>query len=95
MTDVTDRFSGIGVAIRVEVSGQKDGNPAKSYATLVHENTAIAAGYGTGSVTQLLLSGKLSKPGVWAIEEALPTALFTQAMHSRSVEIKQSLQMTA
>ena len=95
MTDVTDRFSGIGVAIRVEVSGQKDGNPAKSHATLVHENTAIAAGAGTGSVTQMLLSGKLDKPGVWAIEEALPTVLFTQAMHSRSVEIKQSLQMTA
>ncbi len=93
MTDVTDRFSGIGVAIRVEVDGQKDGSPAKSYATLVHKNTAIAAGYGTGSVTELLLVGKLDKPGVWAIEEALSTALFTQAMQSRGVTIEQSLQM--
>jgi len=93
MTDVTDRFSGIGVAIRVEVDGQKDGNPAKSYATLVHKNTAIAAGYGTGSVTELLLAGKLDKPGVWAIEEALSTALFTQAMQSRGVTIEQSLHM--
>ncbi|PSB29878.1 saccharopine dehydrogenase family protein [Stenomitos frigidus] len=91
MTDVTDRFSGIGVAIRVEVTGQKDGKPAKSYVTLVHENTAIAAGYGTGSVVQLLLSGELNKPGVWAIEEALPTTLFEQTMQSRGVKIEQCI----
>lgn len=95
MTDVTDRFSGIGVAIRVEVTGQKDGTAAQSYATLVHENTAIAAGYGTGSVTELLLTGKLHKPGVWAIEEALPTDLFVQTMQSRGVTIEQSLQVTS
>ncbi|XGV99940.1 MAG: saccharopine dehydrogenase family protein [Leptolyngbya sp. BL-A-14] len=89
MTDVTDRFSGIGVAIRVETSGQKDNQPAKSYATLVHDNTAIAAGYGTGSVVQLLLSGELKKPGVWAIEDALPTPLFEQAMAHRNVHIQQ------
>ena len=92
MTDVTDRFSGIGVGIRVEVAGQKDGTPTKSYATLVHENTAIAAGYGTGSVVQLLLSGELNKPGVWAIEDALPTDLFIQTMQSRGVTIEQNLQ---
>ncbi|XHX77537.1 MAG: saccharopine dehydrogenase family protein [Stenomitos frigidus ULC029] len=95
MTDVTDRFSGIGVAIRVEVSGQKDGKPAKSYATLVHDNTAIAAGYGTGSVTELLLSGKLNKPGVWAIEEVLPTDLFAQTMQSRGITIERDVRLGA
>lgn len=91
MTDVTDRFSGIGVAIRAQVTGLKDGKPAQSNATLVHENTAIAAGYGTGSVAQLLLSGELKQPGVWAIEEALPTDLFTKTLQSRGVKIDQEL----
>lgn len=90
MTDVTDRFSGIGVAIRSEVTGTKDGQPAKHYATLVHPNTAIAAACGTGSVAQLLLSGELKKPGVWAIEEALSTDLFHQTMQSRGITIQQS-----
>ncbi|HEY9906389.1 MAG TPA: saccharopine dehydrogenase NADP-binding domain-containing protein [Thermosynechococcaceae cyanobacterium] len=89
MTDVTDRFSGVGVAIRSEVTGQKDGKIAKACSTLVHDNTAIAAGNGTGSVVELLLSGQLKKPGVWAIEEALTTDLFTQAMRSRSIPIQQ------
>ncbi|SRR5579883_625193 len=91
MTDVTDRFSGIGVAIRSEVTGQKHGRPTRHVATMVHPNTAIAAGYGTGSVTQLLLSGTLTKPGVWAIEEALPTNLFEQTMQERGVTIAQRL----
>lgn len=91
MTDVTDRFSGIGVAIRSEVAGQKEGNPAYHHATLVHENTAIAAGCGTGTVVELLLTNQLSKPGVWAIEEALPTDMFEQAMQSRGIKIEQEL----
>lgn len=89
MTGVTDRYSGIGVAIRSEVTGEKNGRPARSSSTLVHPNTAIAAGHGTGSVAELLLSGQLSKPGVWAIEEALPTDLFEQTMQSRGIQIQQ------
>jgi saccharopine dehydrogenase-like NADP-dependent oxidoreductase len=91
MTDVTDRLSGIGVVIRSEVTGKKDGKIARSLSTLVHSNTAIAAGYGTGGVAQLLLSGRLNKPGVWAIEEALPTDLFQQTMQERSVKIQHQL----
>ncbi len=91
MTDVTDRVSGIGVAIRSEVTGKKDGQPARCLTTLVHPNTAIIAGYGTGSVAQLLLNGQLQKPGVWAIEAALPTDLFTQTMGDRGVQIQQQL----
>ncbi|RUT03502.1 saccharopine dehydrogenase [Dulcicalothrix desertica PCC 7102] len=86
MTDVTDAFSGIGVAVRSEVSGIKDGKNATYCSTLVHNNTAIAAGAGTGSIAQLLLDG-YSKPGVYPVEEALPTSLFEQTMHSRKINI--------
>jgi saccharopine dehydrogenase-like NADP-dependent oxidoreductase len=88
MTDVSDRISGIGVAIRSEVSGTKAGKPATSISTLVHDNTAIAAGYGTGSIAQLLLDGRLSKPGVWVVEQALPTDLFLQTLHQRQLSIQ-------
>jgi saccharopine dehydrogenase-like NADP-dependent oxidoreductase len=88
MTDVTDRFSGIGVAIRSEVSGIKDGKPTRACSTLVHRNTAISAGTGTGSIAELLLSQRLQKPGVWVVEEALPTDLFQQTMQSRGIEIQ-------
>lgn len=89
MTDVTNYMSGIGVAIRSEVTGTKDGQPAGYCSTLVHENTAIASGCGTGSIAQLLLEGKLEKPGVWTVEQALPTHLFEHAMQSRGLEIQQ------
>lgn len=89
MTDVTNPFSGIGVAIRSEVTGRKDGQAAGYCSTLVHENTAIASGCGTGSIAQMLLDGKLKKPGVWSVEEALPTDLFEQAMQSRGINIHQ------
>ncbi|SRR5579883_2366707 len=87
MTDITNRFSGIGVAVRSEITGQKDGQTAVYCSSLVHENTAIAAGYGTGSIAQLLLEGKLNKPGVWTVEQALTTDLFKQTMESRGVQI--------
>lgn len=89
MTAVTDRFSGIGVAMRAEISGQKNGQAARYCSTFVHNNTATAAGYGTGSLAELVLSG-FKKPGVWAIEQALPTDLFEQAMQSRGVTIDQT-----
>lgn len=93
MTSVTDKFSGIGVAMRAEITGEKDGKPAKYYSTMVHENTAIAAGCGTGSVAQLLLEGKLNKPGIWAIEQALPTNLFVEIMKNRGIAIEQELRI--
>lgn len=87
MTDVTDRLSGIGVAIRSEVTGQKNGQVVRSCSTLVHDNTAISAGYGTGGVAQLLLSGQLQKPGVWVVEQALSTELFLQTLQERGLKI--------
>jgi saccharopine dehydrogenase-like NADP-dependent oxidoreductase len=89
MTDVTNRFSGIGVAVRSEVIGIKDNQTVVYCSTLVHENTAIASGCGTGSIAQLLLEGKLKKPGVWTVEQALPTDLFEETMQSRGIKINQ------
>ncbi|MBF2065348.1 MAG: saccharopine dehydrogenase NADP-binding domain-containing protein [Calothrix sp. C42_A2020_038] len=86
MTDVTDRFSGIGVAVRSQVSGIKGGKNATYCSTLVHNNTATAAGAGTGSIAQLLLEG-FSKPGVYPVEEAVTTDLFEQIIQSRGIEI--------
>lgn len=88
MTALSDRFSGIGVGIRVEVNGQRDGQPRRWVATLVHDNTAIAAGCGTGSLAALLLSGHLHQPGVWPVEQILPTPLFVAAMEQRGMQIQ-------
>ncbi|AFY48693.1 saccharopine dehydrogenase-like oxidoreductase [Nostoc sp. PCC 7524] len=87
MTDVTNNLSGIGVAVRSEVTGIKNGENAAYCSTLFHENTAIASGCGTGSLAQLLLEGKLKKPGVWPVEAALSTDLFMQSMASREITI--------
>ena len=91
MTLVSDRFSGIGVAMRSEITGKKDGKNAQFLSTMLHENTAIAAGIGTGTIAELILSGKLNKPGIWPVERALATNLFIKAMNSRKIEIKQQL----
>jgi saccharopine dehydrogenase-like NADP-dependent oxidoreductase len=88
MTDVTDRFSGIGVAIRSEVTGYKDGHLLQVCSTLVHPNTAIAAAAGTGSLAQLLLVNQLRKPGVFVVEQALPTDLFEQTLTQRGIQIQ-------
>jgi saccharopine dehydrogenase-like NADP-dependent oxidoreductase len=92
MTQVSDRFSGIGVAMRAEITGEKDGEKYKYCSTMVHENTAIAAGCGTGSIAQLLLDEKLYRPGVWAVERALPTHLFEEAMSARGIQIEGKLE---
>ncbi len=90
MTDVTNRFTGIGVAVHSEVTGQKDGKTAVYCSDLVHENTSVASGCGTGSIAQLLLEGRLNKPGVFPVEEALPTDLFEYTMQSRNIKINQN-----
>lgn len=87
MTQASDRFSGIGVAIRSEVTGCKDGKFSRVCSTLVHENTAVAAGAGTGSIAELMLTGQLNKPGVWPVEQALSTDLFEQTMQSRGIRM--------
>lgn len=88
MTKVTDRFSGIGVAMRAEITGKNAGKPAQYCSTMVHEDTAIAAGAGTGAIAQLILEGKLKQPGIYPVEQALPTELFIATMSNRQIEIK-------
>lgn len=88
MTQVTDRFSGIGVAMRSEIRGIKDQEEKRLVSTLVHENTAIAAGAGTGSVAQLILSGQLKYPGIHPVEQALSTPLFQQTMAQRGITVQ-------
>jgi saccharopine dehydrogenase-like NADP-dependent oxidoreductase len=92
MTDVTDRFSGIGVAVRAEVRGQKEGKAVGYHSTFVHESAAIATGVGAGSVSQLILSRQLEKPGVWPVEQALSTPLFEQTLRHRGLSVHQSSQ---
>jgi saccharopine dehydrogenase-like NADP-dependent oxidoreductase len=95
MTQITDKFTGIGLAMRAEAKGFKNGQPAQAVITMVHENTARAAGAGTGSVAELILSGQglgdrtptLRQPGVWLVEQALGTDLFTQTMQKRQIPI--------
>lgn len=91
MTKITNPFSGIGVAVRTEISGVKNDCPTRICLTFNHRNTTVATGYGTGSIAQLMLAGQLQKPGVWSVEEVVPTDLFTQAMESRGVAIAQQI----
>lgn len=87
MTKMTDKFSGVGIAMKVEITGIKAGKSTKYCSTMTHENTAIAAGAGTGSIAQLILEGKLSKLGIYPVEQVFPTELFLASMKSRNIEI--------
>lgn len=90
-TQFTDRFSGIGVAMRSAVTGMREGQPTQAVSTLVLPDTAIAAGYGTGSIAQLILTQALDKPGVWPVEAAILTPLFQKTMVQRGVQVEQSI----
>jgi saccharopine dehydrogenase-like NADP-dependent oxidoreductase len=87
MTDFTNLFSGIGVAVRSEVTGKKNGETAVYASTVLHNNASVATGCGTGAVVQLILEGKLNKPGVLPVENALPTDLFLEVMDNRAIKI--------
>ncbi len=89
MTTVTDKFTGIGVAMQAKIQGKKDNKPVTICLEMTHEHTAIAAGSGTGSVAQLLLEEKLKQPGIYPVEQVLPTELFTQVMRQRQIAIRE------
>lgn len=91
MTQISDRLSGVGVAIRSEVLGTRYGQLVRCCSTLHHPNTSEIAGRGTGAIAQRLLSGELRKPGVWTPEQALSTQMFDKAMSDRKIEIHQQL----
>jgi saccharopine dehydrogenase-like NADP-dependent oxidoreductase len=87
MTSVSNNFSGVGVAVRSQVTGLKNGKPAQVCSIALHDNAAVATGIGTGSIAQLILEGKLTKPGVWSVEQALSTEIFERSMQSRHLKI--------
>ncbi len=91
MTKVSDPYTGVGIAMRIQVEGEKAGQPATYVATLDHEDTAFCAGCGTGAIAQLMLSGKLTKPGVWPVEKILSTALFKETLEQRHLTINRLL----
>jgi saccharopine dehydrogenase-like NADP-dependent oxidoreductase len=89
MTQVSDRWSGVGVAMRARVvanrrSCEPVGNssewPVVAEATLCHDDTAQAAGIGTGSVAAAVLMGEISTPGGWTVEQSVSTAMFERAI---------------
>jgi saccharopine dehydrogenase-like NADP-dependent oxidoreductase len=88
MTQATDPSTGVGIAMRMEITGEKDGKPTTYLSTLDHEDTAFCAGCGTGAIAQLILSGRLSKPGIWPVEQALSTPLFEETIAQREIVIK-------
>ncbi|MEL6161831.1 MAG: saccharopine dehydrogenase NADP-binding domain-containing protein [Cyanobacteria bacterium J06623_5] len=88
MTQATDPTTGVGIAMRIEVTGEKSGEKATYLATFDHGDTAYCAGCGTGAIAQLILSGRLKKPGVWPVEQALPTPLFEETLAERQLTIQ-------
>ncbi|MEL7333301.1 MAG: saccharopine dehydrogenase NADP-binding domain-containing protein [Cyanobacteria bacterium J06560_2] len=91
MTQVTDPKTGVGIAMRMKIDGKKDGKAAAYLATFDHEDTAFCAGCGTGAIAQLILSGELNKPGVWPVEQALPTPLFESTLSQRQLTVVASI----
>lgn len=90
MTQLSDRWSGIGVAIRSEVTGLRRGVPTTVCSTVMHPNTAIAAGSGAGMMAAELL--KKSYPtGVFPVERCLETPEFQRAMQQRNIDIQQTI----
>lgn len=89
MTEFTDPHTGVGVSMRTEINGIKDGQPATYISTLEHEDTAYCAGCGTGAIAQLILDGTLTKPGVWPVEQSLTTPLFEQTLTQRQLTVQQ------
>ncbi|MGC1308528.1 MAG: saccharopine dehydrogenase NADP-binding domain-containing protein [Phormidesmis sp.] len=87
MTQVTDSRTGVGIAMRVQIDGEKAGHPATYLSTLEHEDTAFCAGCGTGAIAQLILTNQLNKPGIWPVEQALTTDLFEETLSQRNLSV--------
>lgn len=89
MTQISDRWTGIGIAMAAEISGKHQSQPSKAMVTYSGDNTVTAVGQGTGTVAEYLLSENfnLFPAGVFPVEAALPTVNFQSAMQRRGVEI--------
>ncbi|OKH18785.1 saccharopine dehydrogenase family protein [[Limnothrix rosea] IAM M-220] len=87
MTQVSDRLTGVGVAMRAIVTGTKDGKSQKITIDFVHEHTAIAAGQGVGLIAELLLTDQLKKKGFYPVEQIIPSPLFLKLAKKRNMSI--------
>ena len=87
MARVTDLWSGVGIAVSVDVNGWQDGHKQCHRLDFVHDHTAIAAGMGAGSIAQLLLNQEIIQPGVWSVEQAVTTPQFEAMMQQRGIKI--------
>lgn len=91
MTRFTDRLTGVGVAMQASVYGQLQAQPVCCRLSFSHSHAAAAAGCGTGGIAQSMLSHQLRQPGVWSVEQALPTALFERSLQQRGLVMQQEL----
>lgn len=91
MTDFTDYFTGTGVAMRCDIQGYKSGSPTHYTSNFNHECASVATGLGTGSIAELILTGKLNQPGVYPVEQAVSTDLFKLTLDSRKLQISQQI----
>ncbi len=89
MTQITDRFTGQAIALRLEIQGTKDRKPATYLATFTHPDTAKVAGIGTGSIVEKILNRELYRPGIYTVEQVLDTALFRQLCNQRQLTVQE------
>ncbi|NJN20383.1 MAG: NAD-dependent epimerase/dehydratase family protein [Leptolyngbya sp. RL_3_1] len=91
MTQVTDPISGVGIAMQVHIQGTQGQQPVDYQATFLHDDTAVAAGMGTGGIVQGLLAGNLSKPGVWPVEQSVSTDWFEATLTERGLAVQTAI----
>lgn len=84
----TDFWSGVGIAVSVEISGWLAGQKQCYRLNFAHDHTAIAAGMGAGSIAQLLLNQEIIQPGVWSVEQAVTPSQFEAMMQQRGINIE-------
>ncbi|MGD1860171.1 MAG: saccharopine dehydrogenase family protein [Leptolyngbyaceae cyanobacterium] len=87
MTGISDRFTGTGVAIRCDIQGRQNDEPTQYCSFFVHDSAAIAAGNGAGYIAALMMSRQLDQPGVFPVEQIVPTSLFITALQRRKLDI--------
>ena len=66
MTQISDRFSGIGLAMKATVTGIKNNQVYQSISAFYCDDTAYCAGQGAGMIAELILQQKIIKSGCLA-----------------------------
>lgn len=87
MTQVSDRLTGVGVAMQAIVTGKKDNQSTQVTVNFAHENTAIAAGQGVGLVAESLLTKQIDQKGLYPVEQIISSDLFAKLGAKRNLSI--------